>query len=297
MIDAKRLGLGTVQFGMDYGISNPQGQVAEDKVQSILHRAFQTGIKVLDTAAEYGNAERALGHSLRTTSHFKASDFRIITKIQTIREGQITPQNISTIKNRFQTSLSNLSRSHVDTLMVHHADDLLVPGGDAIYALLQELKDKGTIKKIGVSIYDQEQLDRLLSLYEFDVIQLPINIFDQKLLQAGSLAHIKRAGLEIHARSIFLQGLLLMDTDAIPDKLVAIRPYHEAFRRTLSLKNYSPLAACLGFIMNIPEIDIALVGVTNLEQLQQIIETPCIDAIDYTPYTISDSSLIDPRQW
>ena len=122
------------------------------------------------------------------------------------------------------------------------------------------------VKKVGASVYTSEQLDRLLENYQLDLIQLPLNVVDQRLLQSGSLGKLKNHSIEIHARSAFLQGLLLMPTNDIPDYLAPYKWVFEQFRICRESDGLSALEACIGFVQSIPQIDKIIVGINSLQQ-------------------------------
>src|SRR5205085_51237 len=165
-----KLGLGTVQFGLDYGISNATGRPAEAEVQTILSGAAAAGVRILDTATAYGESEAVLGRLTRPDD-----EFRIVTKIPRVT-------SIEAIADTFAQSLQRLQRSSVYGLLLHDADDLLSAHGDRVFAQLRKLQQEGRTQKIGVSTYTPEQVDSLLPRYEFDLIQVPLNLFDQRLI-------------------------------------------------------------------------------------------------------------------
>ncbi|OQA34671.1 MAG: 2,5-diketo-D-gluconate reductase A [Betaproteobacteria bacterium ADurb.Bin341] len=293
MPDRSRLGLGTVQFGLDYGIANSEGQVGAEEVSAILDFAAKAGLKVLDTAAAYGSSELVLGEQLPA-----ASSFRIVTKTIPVRRPNITGEDAQKVAETFQASLRRLRQPSIDTVLVHHADDLLVPGGEALYAQLMEWKQRGLIARVGVSVYDRPQIDRLLERYRFDVMQLPVSVYDQRLIANGTLAMLHDAGVEIHVRSVFLQGILLMQTHDLPAHFVAMAGHHECYLDRLQAANVSPLAAALGFVARLAEVGIVLVGVNSLRHLQECIAAfDQSAALDCAEFAIDDAQLIDPRCW
>ena len=169
-----KLGLGTVQFGLPYGISNKTGQVALDEIGKILQLAATSGMQIVDTAAGYGDSENVLGRSLAP-----AHDFLIVTKTLPLRAEKVRREDVAKAEAVFEDSLRQLGQSSVYGLLVHHSADLLNPGGDRLYAALRRWKEEGRVKKIGVSVYAREEVDRLFDRYAFDLVQLPLNVFDQ----------------------------------------------------------------------------------------------------------------------
>jgi aryl-alcohol dehydrogenase-like predicted oxidoreductase len=288
-----KLGLGTVQFGLDYGVSNTSGQVAPDEVRRILQKASEHGISVLDTAAGYGNAEAVLGQCLPA-----GTAFPIVTKTQPLKAACVDDAGLRQVAANFEASLSRLGRQSVHGLLVHHGGDLLLPGGERLYALLRQWQAEGRVGKIGVSVYDRAEIDALFERFAFDLVQLPLNVFDQRLLRDGTLTTLHRAGVEIHARSVFLQGALLMDTDALPLYLAPLRQHHVAYRTALRAAGVSPLAAALGFVRQLAEVGVALVGVLSAAQLDECVAAYiAASTLDYRDFAIDTPSLVDPRGW
>lgn len=290
-----KLGLGTVQFGTDYGVSNRLGQTEPDEVAKILEFAAANGINYLDTAPAYGNSEAVLGAKLNLSYQF-----RIITKTNKIGKSQITDEDVKLALDTFTQSLRQLQQDSVHGLLVHHPDDLLSAGGNRLMAGLESLKIQGLVEKVGVSVYEREELDRLLDKYSFDLIQVPLNVFDQRLLKDDYLRTLKNQGIEIHVRSIFLQGILLMSIDQLPSHLSRFLPYLKQWEKMLTLYSISPLTAALNFVSNITEVDVVLIGVNSLAQLNEIASISSQEFIpqhDIIRLSIEDSSLINPSLW
>jgi aryl-alcohol dehydrogenase-like predicted oxidoreductase len=252
-----KLGLGTVQFGMNYGISNKAGQPQLNEVREILALASAKKVRCLDTAALYGNSEEVLGETLPPTHSFE-----IVTK---------TGKDVTRLEEVFQKSLKNLKQKNVYGLLVHNADDLIAPGGELLYKKMQELKKYGLVKKIGVSVYNNAQIDKILSRGDIDIIQLPINLLDQRLIESGHLKKLKKAGVEIHARSVFLQGLLLMLPERLPKDFDSVRKHLIDFRASVEKIGLSVLQAALGFVLNLEEVDRVLVGVNTKREFEEIL--------------------------
>lgn len=277
----EKLGLGTVQFGQAYGISNRRGQVAAEDVARILSLAAESGIRLLDTAANYGEAEAVLGR--RDTR-----PFRIVTKTIGVRHG------VEAVIARARQSAAALK---ADTLLVHAASDLAGPDGDALWRALLGLRDDGTFRKIGLSVYVADNPESLAKRYRPDVIQLPFSMLDQRLLADGTLAALNDLGVEIHARSLFLQGLLFLDE--LPEKLRYAAPQLARVKAKIREAGASPLAAALGFVLARPEIAFGLVGVTSTDELQDIIaaaRAPLPD-LDWASFALADENLLTPSLW
>lgn len=277
----EKLGLGTVQFGQPYGISNAHGQVSAAEAAAILADAAQAGIHLLDTAANYGEAEAVLAE-LDTTG------FRIVSKTIGLKHG------LDHVIARARQSAAALK---ADTLLVHAAADLLGPDGDALWSALCGLRDNGIFSKIGISVYVAEDPAALAARFRPDVMQLPFSLLDQRLLANGTLARLTDLGVEIHARSLFLQGLLFLDR--LPEKLRHAGPYLIDIRTRLRDAGTTPLAAALGFVLSRPEIAFGLVGVTSTAELNEIIgaATKPLPDLNWSAFALNDEVTLTPSLW
>jgi aryl-alcohol dehydrogenase-like predicted oxidoreductase len=277
----QKLGLGTVQFGQAYGVSNIRGQVLPDEAAAILARAAQRGVGVLDTAANYGEAESVL-------AALDTRPFRIVTKTVSAKHG------VDAVVARARASKATLPRA--DTLLVHAAADLAVPG---LWTALQRLKAEGVFARIGISAYVADDPARLAERFRPDTMQLPFSLLDQRLLRDGTLARLAALGVEVHARSLFLQGLLLMAPEALPAPLKSAAPHLTALRARLAAAGTTPLAAALGFALSRPEIAVALVGVTGLDEFDAILAATAqpLPALDWQACALTDERLLTPSLW
>ena len=206
-----KIALGTVQFGIDYGINSESGQVQPEEVRSILNYAHSQNIDLLDTAPVYGDSEKILGRA-------NSSNFKVVTKTRHFDSLKINNNDIRLLNSDFYHSLEYLKQDSVYGVLMHNASDLLKPGAEKLFDQLQKLKQEEKITKIGVSVYDHSQLQAILEIFDIDLVQLPFNIIDKRLIDSGMLAKLKNRGIEVHARSVFLQGLLLMSERNRPDK-------------------------------------------------------------------------------
>jgi aryl-alcohol dehydrogenase-like predicted oxidoreductase len=205
------------------------------------------------------------------------------------------------VRRSAERSLERLRRDRLDALLVHHGSDLSLPGGEHLADTLAELRDSGLAGRLGASVYDRAELDAARERLPLDLVQLPLNAFDQRLLRDGTLEELHREGVEVHVRSAFLQGLLLMEPEELPAHLAAaegpLRRFHEERLRA----GRGPIEAALGFVAGTPSVDVALVGTNSAAELEA-----CVTAlrgggpgsgIDYAPLAVEDPALIDPRRW
>ncbi len=278
-----KLAIGTVQFGLDYGISNKAGKTPINEVKNILQTAKNAGINTLDTSPAYGNSEQILGD---TTDSY---NWHIITKTARFT-------SVDSVINYFKKSLKNLNKQSVYGLLIHNANDIYQDNFKKLYKKLTTLKQQGIIKKLGFSTYTSKQVDFLLENFNFDIIQVPINVFDQRLIKGGQLQKLKQKNIEIHARSIFLQGLLLEKTNYA--YFTNWQPHFKHYFATLNKHCVSPLSACLNFVLSLKELDKILVGVINSRQLTKIIIASNNQInLNYDQFINHDKFLINPALW
>lgn len=290
-----KLGLGTVQFGMDYGISNEDGQTPENEVMNILQYAKEKEVSLLDTASQYGNSEEVIGRCRSI-----AGGFKIITKTPRLTD---EADNTDLLWNTFQNSLVRLKRSSIYGLLVHQAQDIFTPAGPRLMQKMTELKEKGLVEKIGVSVYTGEQIDEVWERnYPVDIIQLPLNVLDQRLIKSGHLTELKEKGVEIHARSLFLQGLLLMNPDKLSPYFDKVKKELRNYYGALKEKELTPMRAALLFAEKLGVIDVIICGVNNVKQLAELIaelekvQTSRVD-FDFGRFASNEIDIIDPTRW
>ena len=292
-----KISLGTVQLGMDYGISNQLGKTKESNAKEILQYALNQGINVLDTAPSYGNSEDIIGGFIH--NHPCDECWRIITKTPNFKSSVISDKQIDKLFESFELSQNKLGKKNIYGLLVHECDNIFLPGGKKILDKMNQLKDDGFIKKIGVSVYSGEQIDRLLDNYAVDLVQLPINILDQRLLNGGQLSKLKQHGVEIHARSVFLQGLLLMPLNSVHPWFDPILRVLGEFHIKAKKLNMSALQLALGFVQSIDEVDKVIIGVNTLKQMHEIIDIASvrINIEEFSNLSINDSTFLNPSNW
>jgi len=286
----QKLALGTVQFGLNYGVANEAGQVTSDEVQRILLFAGDKKIDVLDTAIAYGTSEDVLGQ-------VGVDDFRVVTKLPSFPKAQ---DDISFwVREQVDASLKRLRQKKTYGLLLHRPQDLLGSDGDQLVEVLAELKAEGLVEKIGVSIYDPEDIDLVYDKIKIDLVQAPLNVVDRRLQSSGWLDRLKDNGVEVHVRSVFLQGLLLMEQRQIPAKFSRWSNLWDQWNQTLEAASVSPLVACLSYPLSLEQVDRVIVGVDSAKQLSEILEAAksANDEFDATFMRSSDVNLINPSKW
>ncbi|WP_343564197.1 aldo/keto reductase [Kiloniella sp. b19] len=279
-----KLILGTAQFGLPYGVTRTDDHVDDTTLQSLLKQAAKAGIDMLDTSPAYGTSETRLGQFNAVHS------FALQTKTF---GGQfdLAPEQL---EEQFSNSLRALQASEVESFLVHSVTQLKGTAGGSLIRCLQSLKDKGLAKRIGVSVYDADDIDTVLEMFRPDVIQLPISIADQRLVHSGHLEKLKKLDITTQARSVFLQGLLLTSPSELPPF------FREASHMVQQLhENFStPEEACMAFVGNSGLIDEVVFGVHTLQQLERITTSvvPGLKNFHWKSYALSDD-LVDPRKW
>lgn len=286
-----KIALGSAQWGLPYGISNKQGITKKDELKKILNIAYNSRISLIDTALAYGDAEKNLGE-------LNLKNFKIITKIKKFDNKSITKSNQIDLENQLKISLENLKLEKIHGLLFHSGEDLLKDNGNLLIEKMIEFKEKGLVEKIGFSIYQSSNLNMILKNFKPDIIQLPINIFDQKLYLDGTLKCLKEDQIEIHARSIFLQGLLLMDNENIPPYFEPWRNNIKKFHQFCLNNNMSKLEAALNFIFQIKYIDKFIIGFNDSSQLKECLEINEMQKkINFKNLSVNDLNFINPMNW
>jgi len=286
-----KISLGTVQFGVDYGINSTSGQVKSSEVINILNYAQQCGINLLDTAPAYGNSEKALGDA-------NIKGFNIVTKTRHFSQTVITNKEMDKLSGDLDQSLKTLKQKSLYGLLVHNADDLFKIGADKIINQLQAFKQQGLISNIGVSIYTGDQLQKIIDRFDIDLVQLPFNILDKRLLDSGVLDKIHNRGIEVHARSVFLQGLLLMTEQSRPKQFNRWEGLWKLWHEWLNDNKLTALEATIRYVISMPEISKVLVGVDSKGQLRDIVKAADgkLPALPEELFT-DDADLLNPSSW
>ena len=287
-----RLALGSVQFGLAYGIANRGGQVTRAEAGEIVGMARSAGVDTIDTAIGYGDSEACLG-SIGVT------DLRVITKLPGLPVGlaDVRPW----IEKEFTQALLRLQLTQVYGLLLHRPSDLLGPHGPALFDAMTALKDQQKVVKIGVSIYAPSELNALTARFNFDLVQAPFNLLDQRLNSSGWLDRLKEKDVEVHTRSAFLQGLLLMSRADIPSKFDRWNGLWDRWHQWLQTSDSTALQACLAFPLSFEQIDRVVVGADSPDQLAQIIratrQTTSVNLLDLTDLQSNDENLVNPARW
>ena len=273
-----KLVLGTVQFGLQYGV-NSAGRPSQEAVKSILTEAAKGGITTLDTSSAYGNSEEVLGNSIVTPGQFK-----IVSKY---------PKGETPVGEMFNSSLKRLKVDRLYGYLLHHFE--VYKNNPKVWDEFIALKESGKVQKIGFSLYAPEELEFILKNGSpFDLIQVPFNIFDKKFLPYMKELHKK--GVEIHVRSTFLQGLFFKDRNALPAKLQPMKKYLLQLDEFSKKSGLSISEIALNYNLQNPYIDGVLIGVDNVEQLQMNLNSVKDTPIDIE-IEVKEQELLNPVNW
>ena len=284
-----KLGLGTVQFGMNYGVANLSGQIELSDAYEILEFAKKSGIETLDTAIAYGESEQVLGS-------LGVDGLKTITKLPKL---PIDCSDVAKwVECQLDQSLEKIKKKRVYGLLLHNSSQLLDVDGLKLYMALNELKAKQKVEKIGVSIYSTNELDNIIDVFKLDLVQAPVNIFDRSLELTGLGKRLKEKGIEIHARSIFLQGLLLIDPEMRPKKFSKWKSDFEVFNQWLTAHEKSALEVSLKYVEQLDFVDKLIVGVDNKNHLEQVVNALGSDDLNIPVFFKNkDQRLINPSLW
>jgi len=287
---ANRIAIGTVQFGLPYGVANSSlKEVSNSEISDILNYAQSLEIDTIDTAISYGKSEKKLGE-------YGLKNYKVITKLPAIPVQ--CPNILTWAEGQLIDSLSRLRLPKVYSLLLHNPKDLLGPEGNELWAALKILKQKNLVDKIGYSIYRPEELDAIFDLFSPDIVQAPYNIFDRRLSLSGWLDKLFNAKTEIHIRSVFLQGLLLIKKNQRPKKFDRWLGIFENFDCWLKENNLSAMQASIAFAFQDPRINKVILGVDKLSQLEAIMVDLNIKINDFPEdFSIQDLNLIEPSRW
>lgn len=250
--------------------------------------ARDVGVELLDTAALYGEAEQVIGEIV-----VKVPGYSIVTKTIAGAVG------IDGVVERARESHNILGGRPLHGLLVHSAPDLQSDNGPELWAALLRLRDEGLFTKIGISAYATDAPLDLARRYRPDIMQVPVSVLDQRLVRNGTLRAMKDSGVEIHARSVFLQGAMFLDPSDLPLGLRHVQPALATFHRRLRDLGLTPAEAGMGYPLSIPEIDRVIVGMSSVEEARQILDAVANVRSDVTweSLAVDDEILLDPRLW
>ena len=282
-----RIVLGGAQLGLPYGILNGGETLSREEVARILDTAFGHGIDSIDTAIAYGQSESIIGETAQNR-------FKVISKLPPI------PSSVSNVSEWVHTqvdaSLSRLKCTSLDALLLHRPQDLTGIHGAELYDAISSLKIEKIIHRFGVSIYEPDELADIIGNFEIDLVQAPFNVFDRRIL--GVINQLAALNIELHVRSVFLQGVLIAGPAGRPQRFEPWFEHFALFDEWVHSTGMSAMSCCLGFALQQPGVAKLVIGATSAESLAEIIASVPNIHVDVPAHLQSSiEKLIDPRVW
>ena len=276
--------LGTAQWGNPYGLTNSQGRLEDHQIEAIAAVALESGIRFADTASGYGDAEVRLAPW--------AKQFEVTTKVM----GAVS----ISVEDQLAKSLGALELDQVRCCLIHDWPSLTQDQAEAAVKGLERAKARGLVAKIGISGYDEADLNRAIEIFKkVEAVQVPVSILDQRLVGSSAIEQLTVTGTEIQARSIFLQGLLASRSDSALGNHPDINRFHDSCEE-LKIR---PIQVALSFVQGLAWVDQLVVGITSASELAEIVNASQLnESADWHGVSSSvepstDLNLIDPRHW
>jgi aryl-alcohol dehydrogenase-like predicted oxidoreductase len=282
-----RIVLGGAQLGLPYGILNGGETLSREEVARILDTAFGHGIDSIDTAIAYGQSESIIGETAQNR-------FKVISKLPPI------PSSVSNVSEwvhaQVDASLSRLKCTSLDALLLHRPQDLTGIHGAELYDAISSLKIEKIIHRFGVSIYEPDELADIIGKFDIDIVQAPFNVFDRRIL--GVIDQLAALNIELHVRSVFLQGVLIAGPAGRPQRFEPWSEHFALFDEWVHSTGMSAMTCCLGFALQQTGVAKLVIGATSAESLAEIIASVPNIHVDVPAHLQSSiEKLIDPRVW
>lgn len=282
-----RIVLGGAQLGLPYGILNGGETLSREEVARILDTAVDHGIDSIDTAIAYGQSESIIGETSQNR-------FNIISKLPPL---PVDISNVSEwVHSQVQGSLSRLKCTSLDALLLHRPQDLTGAQGAELYAAIGSLMAEKMIHRFGVSIYSPEDLEGIIGTFDIHVVQAPLNVFDRRIL--GVTNQLSALDIEVHVRSVFLQGVLIANPINRPQRFEPWSEHFALFDEWVRSSGVSAMACCMGFALQQLGIAKLVIGTTSAESLDEIMNSIPNSVLEAPTHLQSSvEQLIDPRFW
>ena len=282
-----RIVLGGAQLGLPYGILNGGETLSGEEVARILDTAFGHGIDSIDTAIAYGQSESIIGETAQNR-------FKVISKLPPI------PSSVSNVlewvNTQVDASLSRLKCTSLDALLLHRPQDLTGIHGAELYDAISSLKIEKIIHRFGVSIYEPDELADIIGKFDIDIVQAPFNVFDRRIL--GVIDQLTALNIEVHVRSVFLQGVLIASPKDRPQRFQPWSEHFSQFDTWVRSTGLSAMACCLGFALQQPGVAKLVIGTTSAESLTEVMNSVPNTHLEVPAHLQSSiEQLIDPRVW
>lgn len=295
------LTLGTVQLGMPYGIANKTGKPDASQSLELLFQAEQAGIRCYDTAAAYGDAEAVLGRYFQDNPR---TDRLIVTKVKLEAASYTTDAELEkAVRSQLERSLCQLHVNHIPIYLLHQADDLH-RFQKRLVVVMEKLVRENLIGMAGVSVYHAADLDKMLQYDVFQATQIPINIFDQRLVWSGHLERLRQKNAVVFARSVFLQGLFFLDPDHLPPLLAEAAPLLRQLHRLAEDEQLSIAQLAISFVRDLPGISSLVLGSETVDQVRENIRLLAAPPLSSSCRNIADrlfrdvpEQVLNPARW
>jgi aryl-alcohol dehydrogenase-like predicted oxidoreductase len=304
MVNSK-LTLGTAQLGLNYGIANTNGKPDFKTSIKILKYSWDHGINTFDTAPSYGNSEEIIGEFISSVLNDNIENLTIISKMPPIKSRAKMPfyDLYDYIRKQIIQSLNNLNIESIPIYLLHHAPDLFLNNG-IVVECLNQLRNEGLINRIGISVYNPDEAEASMDFKQIDIIQVPINIFDHRLIKTGLLRKLKSKKYIIFARSIYLQGLFFITPEKLPKYLESAKKPLFKLKNLINEFNIDIAKLALLFVRDIPEIDSMVIGAEKIDQVAKNLEilnelplTHEINKVIFEEFTDISEKIINPSLW
>lgn len=286
-----QLMLGTAQFGLDYGIANNNGKVSAHDAELIMRLAVDNEVSWIDTAHTYGDCQKIIGNinpSIR-------NKLNIVTKTPDLSSMGDT-MNAKIVRESLKQSIEDL-KTKPKALLIHHTGHVL--NDRRVFEELAKTKEDGLVEKIGITVYTPEETLSIIKEFPMDIIQLPCSIFNQSFITSGVLQTLYEKNIEVHIRSIFLQGLVFMPTSEMHSFFNPIKKHIDGFHKELLLHDISIEKAAIDFAKNTKAHRI-IVGIQTPDQFKAVLASYMQETdhnIDFGKYAITDSKFNNPANW
>lgn len=283
----KKIIIGSANFNQFYGLK--KNKISNREIELLIKLAKRHGINKIDTSPSYKGSEKIIGK-------FKYNKLKINTKIPKIPNHIGVNKLKSWVSDIVKKSFINLKVKKINSITIQNSDILLSNKGSIIYNELKKLKNKKKISKIGISIYDFKKLQYILKKFKIDLIQVPFNIFDQRLIDSGWINRLKKRKIEIHIRSVFLQGLLLLRSNQLPKKFKRYSVFWNKLEKWKKMSKLNSVQACLSVVKKYPQIRGVIIGFNNSDQLKNILSMKNIKSRIPSIY-VKDQKIYNPIKW
>ena len=288
----RKLILGTVQFGLDYGINNSIGKPTNKNIYKILDYAYENGIRTLDTAESYGNAHLIIGNYLKKNSK---KNFKIISKLnskQILNKGKL--------KFHIVNKLKEFNIEYIHGYMIHDFKSFVQ--NEYLLRELESIKREGFINIVGISLYENDEIVNVINNYNnFDFIQVPFNLFDNEIRRGKVLKLAKKKKIKIFSRSTFLQGLFFKRLNFFPPNLNPLKKYIKKLKNIQVSSQTDINSIALNYCLSKKYIDKVLIGVDSLSQLKKNLNDIKDNNLDFQKeidkMIVKETSLLNPNNW